>query len=189
MVALALFALVALIAVWAGAFDRAFATFESMNLLLELGPDTVSKMSFKRLVELAGTTDLSGLFRVVHWANVWDVYSSSGLSTILFGHGIGQTSRLTILQLPPHNDYLRILVEYGPINLAVFVGFLLHVLLKLKSGLTKVLFMVLLIYFFSENLIDHFVSMTLYFTYAGRFSGMSGKDGPEKALRSRAQGA
>jgi hypothetical protein len=27
-----------------------------------------------------------------------------------------------------------------------------------------------MIYFFSENLIDHFPSMALYFTYAGRFS-------------------
>jgi hypothetical protein len=43
-------------------------------------------------------------------------------------------------------------------------------LLNLRTGVTKVLFMVLLIYFFSENLLDHFASMTLYFTYAGRFA-------------------
>jgi O-antigen ligase len=131
-------------------------------------------MSFRRLVELTGTTDLSGFFRVIHWTNIWEVYSSKGFGTILFGYGIAQTPDLTVLKLGPHNDYLRLLVEYGLINLAVFVCFLLHVLLNLKAGLTRVLFMVLLIYFFSENLIDHFASMTLYFTYAGRFSLASG---------------
>jgi hypothetical protein len=181
-IALIIFILVAIIAVWAGAFDRAFATLESMNLLVELGPDYVSQMSFKQLVILSGTTDLSGFFRVIHWYNIWDIYSSSGLGTLLFGYGIGQTPNLTVLKFIPHNDYLRILAEYGPLNLIVFVCFLLHVLLNLKTGLTKVLFMVLLIYYFSENLIDHFASMALYFTYAGRFSAMSGNDELAKAF-------
>jgi hypothetical protein len=181
-IALMIFILVAIIAVWAGAFDRAFATLESMNLLVELGPDYVSQMSFKQLVILTGTTDLSGFFRVIHWYNIWDIYSSSGPGTLLFGYGIGQTPNLTVLKFIPHNDYLRILAEYGPLNLIVFVCFLLHVLLNLKTGLTKVLFMVLLIYYFSENLIDHFASMALYFTYAGRFSAMSGNDELAKAF-------
>jgi hypothetical protein len=183
-IALTIFILVAIIAFWAGAFDRAIATLESMNLLAQLGPEVVSRMPFKELVQLTGTTDLSGFFRVIHWANVWDIYSSGSLGTLLFGYGIGQTRYLTVLHHVPHNDYLRILAEYGSINLAVFVCFLLHVLFNLKTGLTKVLFMVLLIYYFSENLIDHFASMALYFTYAGRFSAMPREDALEKALRS-----
>lgn len=181
LIALAVFAVVALIAVWVGAFDRAIATFQTMHLLVEIGPEYILKMSFKQLVELTGTTDLSGFLRLIHWTNVWEIYSSQGFGTILFGYGISQTPDLAILKLAPHNDYLRILAEYGAINLVVFICFLLHVLLHLKSGLTKVLFMVLLVYFFSENLVDHFASMTLYFTYAGRFSAMSSKH--ERALR------
>jgi hypothetical protein len=177
-IALVVFAVVAVIAVSVGAFDRAIATFESMQLLVDIGPEAVSKMSFRQLVELTGTTDLSGFFRVIHWTNVWDIYSRSSFANILFGYGIGQTPDLTVLKLGPHNDYLRMLVEYGPFNLVIFVCFLLHVLFNLKAGLTKVLFMVLMIYFFSENLIDHFASMTLYFTYAGRFSAQSEKDEP-----------
>jgi hypothetical protein len=178
-IALTIFFLVAMIAVWVGAFDRAIATFESMKPLVELGPEAVSRMSFKELVILTGTTDLSGFFRVIHWADIWGVYSSSSFGTLLFGYGIGQTPYLTILELAPHNDYLRILAEYGPLNLVVFVCFLLQVLFNLKTGLTRVLFMVLLMYFFSENLIDHFASMTLYFTYAGRFSAITPEAGPK----------
>jgi hypothetical protein len=88
-IALTIFILVAVIAVWVGAFDRAIATFESMSPLIELGPEAVSRMSFKELVILTGTTDLSGFFRVIHWANIWDVYSSSRFGTLLFGYGIG----------------------------------------------------------------------------------------------------
>ena len=185
-IALAVFAVIVLIAVWVGAFDRAFATFESMSLLVELGPDTVSKMSFKDLVILTGTTDLSGFFRLIHWTNIWDIYSTSGFGTILFGYGIGQTPYLTVLQFVPHNDYLRILAEYGPINLVIFVCFLMHVLLNLKTGVLKILFVVLLVYFFSENLIDHFASMTLYFTYAGRYSAMPRGDALEASHSIRA---
>lgn len=170
LIALAVSAIAAMIALWAGALDRIIAVLETMRVLADLGPEYVSRMSFKRLVELTGTTDLSGFFRVIHWANIWEIYSSSGFGTLLFGYGVGQTPNLTVLPFIPHNDYLRILVEYGPLNLIVFVCFLMHVLLNLRTGVTKVLFMVLLIYFFSENLLDHFASMTLYFTYAGRFA-------------------
>lgn len=189
LIALVVSAVVAIIAFWSGALDRVLAVLESMRVLVDLGPDYVSRMSFKRLVEVTGTTDLSGFFRVIHWANIWDIYSSSSLGTVLFGYGIGQTPYLTVLPFIPHNDYLRVLVEYGPINLAIFLCFLLHVLRGLETGAARVLFMVLLIYFSSENLLDHFASMTLYFTYAGRFSAMSPKHRPAEvvALSERAR--
>jgi hypothetical protein len=184
-IALAAATLAAVIALWAGALDRIIAVLETMKVLVDLGPEYVSRMSFRRLVELTGTTDLSGFFRVIHWTNIWEVYSSSGAGTLLFGYGVGQTPNLTVLPFVPHNDYLRILVEYGPLSLTVFVCFLLHVLLNLRTGPTKVLFMVLLIYFFSENLLDHFTSMTLYFTYAGRYAAMSHEDDSMQARASR----
>jgi hypothetical protein len=164
------------IALWSGALDRVVAVLDSMRLLIDLGPDYISRMTFGRLVELTGTTDLSGFFRVIHWSNIWEIYWNSSLLTILFGYGIGQTINLTVMPYIPHNDYLRILAEYGLINLVVFVCFMLHVLRNLRTAQNKVLFMVLLFYFFSENLIDHFPSMTLYFTFAGLFAAMSADD-------------
>ena len=80
----------------------------------------------------------------------------------------GQTAPLTYAALVPHNDYLRVLAEYGPFNLIIFVGFLLHVRRGLTTGATKVLFVVLCVYFFSENLLDNFTSMAIYFAYARR---------------------
>jgi hypothetical protein len=153
-----------------GAFERAIIALDGLAFALNIGPRSVVSMSYQNLVLLTGSTDLSGFFRLIHWTNIWDIYSSGGIGTWIFGYGPCETPALTYAGLVPHNDYLRILVEYGPVNLVIFVCFLAHVRTALTSGAAKVLFVVLCIYFFSENLLDSFTSMTLFFAYAGRMT-------------------
>jgi hypothetical protein len=161
-----------------GAFDRAIGAIDNLLLVVSIEPSQVSSMSFAELVQLTGSTDLSAFFRLIHWSNVLDLYSNGTIGTLLFGYGAGQTAPLTYAALVPHNDYLRVLVEYGPFNLVIFVSFLLHIRNGLTTGATKVLFAVLCIYFFSENLLDNFTSMAIYFAYAGRFSATSRRPVP-----------
>jgi hypothetical protein len=153
-----------------GAFDRAITALDGLAFALNIGPRSVVSMSYQDLVLLTGSTDLSGFFRLIHWTNIWDIYSNGGIGTWIFGYGPGETSALTYSGLLPHNDYLRILVEFGAVNFVVFVCFLAHVRAALTSGTAKVLFVVLCIYFFSENLLDSFTSMALFFAYAGRMA-------------------
>jgi hypothetical protein len=153
-----------------GAFDRAITAFDGLVFALNIDPRSVVSMSYHDLVLLTGSTDLSGFFRLIHWTNIWDIYSSGGIGTWIFGYGPGETPALTYAGMVPHNDYLRIFVEYGPINLVIFVCFLAHARSALTSGAAKTLFVVLCIYFFSENLLDTFTSMTLFFAYAGRMT-------------------
>jgi hypothetical protein len=158
-----------------GAFDRMIAMFDNLVLVFDMG-HAASTMSYKELVQLTKSTDVSAFFRIIHWSNIWDLYSSQGILTLIFGYGAGQTAPLTYAELVPHNDYIRILAEYGFINLIVFVIFLLHIHKTLTTGATKVLFVVLCIYFFSENLLDNFTSMALYFAYAGRLASASNRE-------------
>ena len=153
-----------------GALDRLTTAYDSVKLILELEPATIAAMSYKDLVVLTGTTDLSAFFRIIHWSNVWNLYTSHGFPRILFGYGAGQTRFMAYAPLAPHNDYLRIIAEYGLVNVLVFVSFLIHVVRGIKLMAARVLFIVLLIYMSSENLLDNFTSMTLYFAYAGRLS-------------------
>ena len=164
------------IALVMGAFDRAIGAFEGLMFVYRLEPSTVASMSYKELVHLTGSTDLSGFFRLIHWSNIWDLYSGGGIGTWIFGYGPGQTVPLTYAELVPHNDYLHILAEYGVFNLIIFAGFLVHVRRGLATGGTQVLFVVLCVYFFSENLLDNFTSMALYFAYAGRVAAASDED-------------
>lgn len=153
-----------------GAFNRAITAFDGLVFVLNIDPRSVVSMSYQKLVLLTGSTDLSGFFRLIHWTNIWDIYSNGSIGTLIFGYGAGQTPALTYAEMVPHNDYLRILVEYGPINLAIFASFLLYIRGALKTPPARVLFVVLCIYFFSENLLDSFTSMTLFFAYAGRMT-------------------
>jgi len=168
----------AAIGVLLGAFDRAIGAIDNLLLVFSIEPSRVYSMSFTELVQLTGSTDLSAFFRLIHWSNVLDLYSSGSIGTLLFGYGAGQTAPLTYAALVPHNDYLRVLAEYGPFNLIIFASFLLHIRNGLTTGATKVLFVVLCIYFFSEILLDNFTSMAIYFAYAGRFTASSRRPVP-----------
>ena len=161
-----------------GALDRFVTGLNAIALIWNLGPSTIARMPAKQLIELTGSTDMSAFFRITHWSNIWAIYSSQGLGGILFGYGANQTGVLTVLPLPPHNDYLRVMAEYGLLNLLLFVPFVLSIALSIRQQAARILFTVLLIYFFSENLLDNFTSMVLFFSYAGRFtSGRSSING------------
>jgi O-antigen ligase len=168
-----------------GAFDRLLNGLESMVLIWSLNPSTVARMTYRQLIELTGTTDLSAFFRIIHWTNILDYYSTHGIGVILFGYGAGQTGVVAYMPMPPHNDYLRVLAEYGLFSFLVFFVFVVSIVISIKLQPAKILFTVLLIYFLSENLIDNFTSMALFFAYAGRFtSGRSfASDYAQFALR------
>ena len=169
-VALILLACASVAAYAVGALDRLITGLNAIALIWSLDPSTVARMSTKQLIDLTGTTDMSAFFRVTHWTNIWQIYSSLGIGGILFGYGASQTGVLTVLPLPPHNDYLRVLAEYGLLNFLVFAIFVFTIVFSLKDRAAKTMYTVLLIYFLSENLIDNFTSMTLFFCYAGRFT-------------------
>jgi hypothetical protein len=170
--AIALMILIAggVVAHMAGAFDRLVTAYRNVLLIIDLEPATIAAMPYKELVELTGTKDLSAFFRIIHWANIWHIYTSHGFMTFLFGYGAGQTRYLAYAPLAPHNDYLRILAEYGVLNLGLFIAFIYHALSRMGLMQGRVLFVVFMIYMFSENLLDNFTSMALYFAYAGRMA-------------------
>ena len=153
-----------------GAMDRLLTGLEAMALIWSLNPSTVARLTYKQLIDLTGTTDLSAFFRIIHWTNIWEYYTAQGLGVILFGYGANQTGVIAYIPIPPHNDYLRVLVEYGFFSFLVFTVFVISIVMSLKMQTAKILFTVLLIYFFSENLLDNFTSMALFFSYAGRFT-------------------
>ncbi|SFN67143.1 hypothetical protein SAMN05428984_0068 [Sphingomonas sp. OK281] len=138
--------------------------------LFLLGPTVIGLMSYGEIVRRAGSTDVSGYFRIKHWVEIWQIYSSAGLDHILFGYGPGQSKLITTALLVPHNDYLRVLVEFGVFNLICFLTLLIIIILRLPSKITKSLFTVYVIYSFTDNMIDNFSSMVLLFAGAGLYA-------------------
>jgi hypothetical protein len=56
------------------------------------------------------------------------------------------TGFLTVLPLPPHSDYLRVLAEYGLSTFLMFVSFILSIALTMEQQGAMIFFTVLLIY-------------------------------------------
>lgn len=155
----------------AGLFERAITVLAPLwSNVSELGLARIAQMSYGQIVVMAGTTDISGYFRIKHWMEIWQLYSNSGASHILFGYGPGQTKLITTLQLVPHNDYLRILVEFGPLNFFCFVSLIVVAVRGLPNNTLRSLFTIYVIYSFTDNIIDNFTSIALLFGGAGLFA-------------------
>lgn len=146
-----------------------FARFKPAIGTLELLFDPrvhFASLSYERLYHYLGTSDLSLAFRIKHWHDLMDILASAPVFNWVFGMGIGASTRLSQAMMVPHNDYLRIFFECG---IATFVGFaslLTVMLIKLGRGWKTVPFLAIVLYMASENLVDNFPAMVIFY-YAG----------------------
>ena len=150
-----------------GALDRQVAVLG--NLMADLYADGVSGIantSYAQLYQMRGS-DLSGYFRIIHWAEILAYWRDGGPAVWLFGYGGGYTPAFTTLKLVPHNDYLKVLAEFGLFAFAAFVALVTRAALSIRERVPRALFLVVAIYFASENLLTNFASMTLLFGIAG----------------------
>lgn len=95
-----------------GVFSRIKPVIASIKLIAS-GRVNIATVTYGDLVRLLQTTDLSFLFRLKHWLNLWDLYASAPIEKIVFGLGVGASARLSDVGLIPHNDYLRMLIRCG----------------------------------------------------------------------------
>jgi O-Antigen ligase len=160
--------IVLVLAFYSGAFDRLVKVSGDLWSLFSINTfQQIVDLSYGDLVEQLGTTDLSAIFRLKHWTEMAHIYTSQDIFVLLFGYGPGQTKLLTNALLPPHNDYMRILCEFGLLNFLLFIFYNLKLIQRIDNKTFKAAFLIILLYFFTENLIDNFISMFLLYSFAG----------------------
>lgn len=140
--------------------------FDSIGLLYR-GQIDLRTVTFGDMVGLLHTSDLSFLFRLKHWVELWDLYAKGEVYQWLFGLGVGSSVRLSEIGLVPHNDYLRFLVECGAVAFVGFVSLMIALVRAIGRRWELVPTLVVVIYFGSENLINNFVAMMIMFFCAG----------------------
>lgn len=166
-----------LFAWWLGLLDRVTGAVSSLyGDIFDIGIDSIVAMPYSEIIQRQGTTDLSGYFRIKHWIEIWMNYSQGGPLVQLFGYGPGRTPFITYAELIPHNDYLRILAEFGLLNFGCFVAINVYALKGLKDNGLRIFFTILLIYYISENLIDNFASMAMFYVAAGIYAKAASPD-------------
>lgn len=116
-------------------------------------------VDFGRMSQEYGGSALSGVWRLVHWLDLWERYRSSGLDVQAFGFGPGST-HMQFDRLP-HNDYLRVLYEQGAFGLGALILFYGKVLRGISRHY-KPLVIGFLLYSATENNIDNFLFMSMF---------------------------
>ncbi|MFM7506556.1 MAG: hypothetical protein ACKO3M_08350, partial [Rubrivivax sp.] len=115
--------------------DRPFVRFtpviDTVRYLID-GRIKLHSTTYAELVLLLKTQDLSFVFRLKHWVDLLSVWSAGDAYHWLFGFGVGSAVRETDLRMVPHNDYLRLLFEFGLVTLAGFVTMLALVFARLR---------------------------------------------------------
>lgn len=141
-------------------FDRIHPLLASAELLFSDVYD-IGDMSYGDLVAILGTSDLSFLFRVKHWGNLIVIYFDLPFAQMFGGVGLGVSPEYSAIGLLPHNDYIRLLFECGFFSFVGFLGFVALVVKRLGRGWTSVPFYAVFIYFFTDNLLNNFISMVI----------------------------
>jgi len=149
-----------------GVFARIKPVIDSVQLIVDRRVD-IATIRYGTLVERLHTTDLSFIFRLKHWLNLINLYSTGSFQNVVFGFGVGSSISLSEAGLVPHNDYLRMLFECGPVTLVGFVSLIALIAFHCGRRWESVPLFVIMIYFISENLIDNFVAMSLFFFSSG----------------------
>lgn len=135
--------------------------------LLASGRIDLETVTYADLVRLLNTQDLSFLFRLKHWYNLFNIFINGDTFNYLFGFGSGASVELSTINLVPHNDYIRVFFEFGLIAFAGFIGLLASIIYSIPRGWTLTPLLIVVIYFFSENLINNYLAMMLFFLSLG----------------------
>ncbi len=149
-----------------GVFTRFKPVVDSILLIAD-GRIDLRTVTYGELVALLQTTDVSFIFRLKHWLDLLDIYTAAPIENWVFGFGVSSSIQLSAVGLVPHNDYLRLLFESGAVAFAGFVAMIAIILYRCGRRWEAVPLISVSIYFFSENLIDNFVAMAVFFFCSG----------------------
>jgi hypothetical protein len=147
-------------------FIRFTPVIDTVRYLID-GRIKLHSTTYAELVLLLKTQDLSFVFRLKHWVDLLTVWGSADLYQWLFGLGVGSSVRESDMRLVPHNDYLRLMFEFGIVTLVAFVAMLVMVFARLGRRWESVPLLAVTIYLFSENLINNYTAMAFFFFSAG----------------------
>lgn len=147
-------------------FKRITPVVDSFQLL-NSGRIDLASVTYADLVRMLHTSDLSFLFRLKHWLNLANIFAMGSWYEWLFGYGVGASVLMSDLHLVPHNDYVRMLFECGVVTFVGFFSTVWLVIYYCGRRWETVPLIAVALYFFSENLINNYLGMAMFYFCAG----------------------
>jgi O-antigen ligase len=120
-------------------------------------------------VQRLNSTDLSFIFRLKHWVNLFDIMARGSISDLLFGHGVDSSILLSEHHLLAHNDYLKYFFELGLLGGVAFLSLITLILYRCGRCWNTVPLLTIAIYFVCENLVNNYLAMMIFYFCAGAF--------------------
>ena len=115
--------------------------------------------------ESSRTDNTSIIWRLGHWIRLLESFFENWIYAIPFG--LGDSYTLRILRNHPHNDYLRVLCEYGAIVFFIVMKYMKRTFKVMTKDKSFYFVCAYFVYFFTENIIDTFVANAIMFMCIG----------------------
>jgi O-antigen ligase len=101
----------------------------------------------------------SGIWRLTYWTKIFKLYWNSSAINILIGHGAGSVKMA--FGMEPHNDFLRLLFEYGAVGMGIFIYFFTAVFRQVQSWYRYII-IITAVYCLSGNTLDNMAYLTMF---------------------------
>lgn len=129
----------------------------------------LSEVNLYEIQQRAGSTgaredNTSSLWRIVQWSGLLTEYIKQPLN---IPFGLGADYSIATTGLPPHNDHLIILIEYGIIVYGLLFRGMIRIYRKLRDLDIFYLILAIIFYHFTDNLIDTFPPNCLFYLVIG----------------------
>jgi hypothetical protein len=150
---------------------RAYGMFQNLQYVSTSSSITsIEKTNYLDLMAKTESTETSFLFRIKHWAEIIRMYTNSNIEQKFFGLGIESIKKHSSREIRAHNDYLRTFAELGPIYFLFFLYFNFLAIKRIAHSMAFFPSVIVLFYYFTENLIDNFIAISMFYYFLGLFS-------------------
>ncbi len=109
--------------------------------------DTIDYLNWDFLIERVEALKFGGygsfIWRIVYWLKILTSFLAEPIHKIFFGLGVDSLTKGNMpyeyMYKDPHNDFLKILVEFGILGLLLFIGFIVRIYYLNKKNLNLII--------------------------------------------------
>lgn len=108
------------------------------------------------------------VWRVIYWAGILTEFFKENFINRFFGLGIDVFTKeyypYDIMEKDPHNDFLKVLVEYGYVGFTLFISFLVSLFILLKKNFNLIILIFVPLFF--DNTLVNFTTILIFIILA-----------------------
>ena len=152
-------------------------TIVAIGLVLFFMDDFVQQNDLTIFDRLANVSEDKGSGRDVVYEYTWEMIKSSGLVSLIFGHGFNTVYHDSVLELSAHTDTLEVIYDYGIVGCVLYLMFYVRLVSYYKKIKTlcpqyAASFAVSLVLVLALSLFAHLIIYPTHFLYISAFWGI-----------------